>query len=149
AGQEAFAKAIEVNPAFTSGRVALGYVYNLEKKPEEALKEYNAALAQNPRDPAAVAAKVATLVEQRRGDEPAAAAQPEAKTDPKSATANELLGGVYLFKGDMASAEEQLRQAIQLDERFVPARLSMARLAVAQKKPADAVPHLQRVLKDQ
>src|SRR5262249_45232407 len=92
AGQEAFAKAIEVDPKFTAGRVALGHIYNLEKRPEDALKEYEAALAQNPRDPAAVAAKITTLVQQQRVDEAVATAQAAVKTDPNSPAAHELPG---------------------------------------------------------
>jgi tetratricopeptide (TPR) repeat protein len=39
-----YAKALEVDPKFTPGRVALGNVYDAAKKPEEALKEYESAL---------------------------------------------------------------------------------------------------------
>src|SRR5439155_167833 len=130
-------------------RVALGNVYNLEKKPEEAIKEFDAALTQNPRDPRAVTAKVATLVQQERVDDAIAVAQAAVQTDPKSAAAHELLGRLYALKRNAPAAEKALTEALQLDERFVPARLTLARLAVANGKPADAVQQLQRVLKDQ
>ena len=84
AGQEAFTRAIEVDPAFTPGRVALGKVYDLGKKPEDALREYDAALAQDPRAQVAVTAKVATLVQQKRLDDAVAAARAAAEADPKA-----------------------------------------------------------------
>ena len=148
AAQEAFAKAIEADPKFTPGRVALGNVYNLEKKPEDAIKEFDAALTQNPRDQRAVTAKIATLIQQERVDEAIAVAQAAVQTDPKSAAAHELLGRLYALKRNTPAAEKALTAALQLDERFVPARLTLARLAVANGKPADAVPQLQRVLKE-
>ena len=149
AAHEAFAKAVEVDPTFTPGRVALGHIYNAEKKPEDAIKEYDAAIVQDPRSRTAAEAKVATLIRQNRLDDAIVFAQTTAKSDAKSPAAHELLGRLYAQKKDMKSAEREFNEALRLEDGFVPARLGMAQLAVANGKADDAIPHLQRVLKDQ
>src|SRR5207244_9596106 len=67
--EDMYAKAVEVDPSFGPGRVALGNVYNIEKRPEEALKEYETALQTNPKYVPALRAKAATLVQQQRSDD--------------------------------------------------------------------------------
>src|SRR5207247_7930303 len=77
-----YAKAVEVDPNFGPGRVALGNVYNIEKKPEEALKEYETALQVNPKYAPALRAKIATLIQQKRTDEAMGVVQASLKNDP-------------------------------------------------------------------
>ena len=57
--QEMFAKALEVAPQFSQMHMALGQVYNLEGKPDAALREYEAVLLANPKHPGALLRKVA------------------------------------------------------------------------------------------
>ena len=52
-------------------------------------------------------------------------------------------------RGTERSAEKEAAQALQIDDGFVQARLTMARILVADRKAGNAIPHLQRVLKDQ
>ena len=101
--QESYGKAVEADPSFVPSRLALGNVYNLNKKPEDALKEYEKVLADNPRDQSAVASKVATLVAQNRIDDAIAAAQAAIKSDAKSPGRARAAGLLYARKNDRNS----------------------------------------------
>src|SRR5437660_847148 len=141
-----YAKAVEVDPSFGPGRVALGHVYNIEKKPQEALAEYETALRTNPKYVPALRAKIATLVEQKRIDEALGVVQVALKDDPKNAELITILASLYDKKGDRKKTEEELKSAIQTDEKYVPARFMVARLLLADKREADAIAQLQRIL---
>src|SRR5947209_8696180 len=143
-----YAKAVEVDPSFGPGRVALGHVYNIEKKPQEALAEYETALRTNPKYVPALRAKIATLVEQKRIDEALGVVQVALKDDPKNAELITILASLYDKKGDRKKTEEELKRAIQTDEKYVPARFALARLLFADKLESEAIAQLQRVLAD-
>src|SRR5262249_60799263 len=119
----------------------LGNANNGEKKPGDAPREDEAAPTQSQGDPAAVAAKIATLTEQSRGDEAITTAKTAVATDPKNPAAHELLGRLYALKNDTAAAEAAVAEALRLDRGFVPARRTTARLPLPRRKPARPGPH--------
>src|SRR5207249_6236474 len=125
--EEMYARAVEVDPKFAPGYVALGHVYNLEKRPEDAVKEYDAALAVHPRQGPAILAKVSTLARQNRVDEAIVFVQGRLQSDPKSAPLISLLGTLYQVKKDPTKAATEFRRALQLDDKFTPARFNLAR----------------------
>src|SRR5262249_43359591 len=142
------ARAAELDPRFAPGHLGLGRVYDLQKQPEEALREYDAALAAAPGHPGAVAAKVATLLGSGRADEASRFLQAVMKERGPTAHLHSLLGTVFLSQRDLRRASEEYENAVKLDPGYVPARLRLAGLALAGKRPADAVHHLQLVVKD-
>jgi len=103
---------------YTPGRIGLGHVFNAEKKPEEALKEYSAAIEQNPRSQSAIGAKVATLLRQNKVNEAVAFAQAAVKAEPKNAATHEILGRLYARKGDLKAAEKEAGAPVKVT-RFV------------------------------
>jgi tetratricopeptide (TPR) repeat protein len=106
-------------------------VYNLEKKPDEALKEYETALKANPKYAPALRAKVGTLVQQKRVDEALGVVQASLKGDPKNAELITTLAALHGEKGDKKKAEEEFKRAIQTDEKYAPARFALARMLLA------------------
>ncbi len=146
--RELYARAAELDPRFAPGHLGLGRVYDLQKKPEEALREYDAALAAAPGHPEAVAAKVATLLSSGRAVEASRFLQAVMKERRPTAHLHSLLGTVFLSQRDLRRATEEYENAVKLDQGYVPARLRLAGLALAGKRPADAVHHLQLVVKD-
>src|SRR5207237_6408175 len=112
-----YAKAVEVDPRFGPGRAAVGEVYNIEKKPQEALAEYETALRTNPKYVPALRAKIATLVEQKRIDEALGVVQVALKDDPKNADLLTILASLYDKNGDRKKTEEELKRPVQHDEK--------------------------------
>src|SRR6266480_1172455 len=145
--EEVYARALEIDPKFLPGRIGLGNVYDLDRKPEEALKQYDAALKGDGRYGPAIDAKVATLVRQKRVDE--AIRFVKAQGDPQDAQAISRLGRLYRLNNEPRKAEEAFRRALKLDERMVEARLALARLALDEKKDAEALALLQGIINDE
>jgi len=145
--EELYARALEIDPKFLQGRIGLGNVYDLDRRPEEALKQYDAALQGDGRYGPAIAAKVATLVREKRVDE--AIRFVKAQEDPQDVRAISRLGRLYRLNNEPRKAEEEFRRALKLDDRLVEARFALARLALDEKKEAEALALLQRVLNDE
>ena len=57
--EEMYARAVELDPSFARGHVALGHVYNLEKKLDDGLREFEQALKVDPKSFAAISALAA------------------------------------------------------------------------------------------
>ncbi|HEX9821415.1 MAG TPA: tetratricopeptide repeat protein [Methylomirabilota bacterium] len=71
--------------------------------------------------------------------------------DPKNLRALALSGNVYLevpglFGGDKEKAEQQFRQALEINPRFTVARVDLARVLIARGRYGDARRELQRVI---
>jgi len=71
--------------------------------------------------------------------------------DPRNLRALALSGNVYLevpglFGGDKEKAEQQFRQALEINPRFTVARVDLARVLIARGRHADARRELQRVI---
>src|SRR5262249_8781562 len=79
---EMYAHAVEVDPKFASGHLALGRVNQLDKKPEEALKDYDEALKIDPGHYPSIAAKAETLVQQKQMPRAIAFVEAAQKADP-------------------------------------------------------------------
>ena len=71
--------------------------------------------------------------------------------DPRNLRALALSGNVYLevpglFGGDKEKAEQQFRQALEINPRFTVARVDLARVLIARGRHTDARRELQRVI---
>src|SRR5688500_4539607 len=120
-----YARALELDPKFTPGRVALGNMYNAEKKPDDALREYESALQANPSYAPAIRAKVATLVAQNRVDDAITFVDGAVKSDARNAQLLTTLGGLYAQKKDVAKAEEHFKRALAVDDKDFAARMNL------------------------
>jgi tetratricopeptide (TPR) repeat protein len=145
--EELYARALEIDPKFIPGRIGLGNVYDLDRRPEEALKQYDAALQGDGRYGPAIAAKVGTLVRQKRVDE--AIRFVTAQGDPQDAQGISSLGRLYRLNNEPRKAEEAFRRALKLNDRLVEARFALARLALDEKKEAEALGILQAIINDE
>src|SRR5262249_59877577 len=66
AAREMFAKAAEMDATYVPARLALGGLDLVEKNPDNALKEFDAAVKANPKSLQAVQAKVSALLAEKR-----------------------------------------------------------------------------------
>src|SRR5437762_2066291 len=145
--EEMYARALEIDPKFLPGRIGLGNVYDVDRRPEEALKQYDAALQSDGRYGPAIAAKVGALVRQKRVDE--AIRFVTAQGDPQDAQAISRLGRLYRLNNEPRKAEEAFRRALKLNDRMVEARFALARLALDEKKDGEALGILQAIINDE
>jgi len=148
AAREMFAKAAEVDATFVPARLALGGLDLVEKNPDAANKEFDAAVQANPKSLAAVQAKVTALVAEKKIKEAIQFAESAVKGNEKDAGFHTLLGGLYLTDGQHDKASASFRRSLELDPKSVGARLGLARVALIQKKDDEATTQLQAALKD-
>ena len=118
-------------------RGSLADLYRATGKPEEALALYNEQLAADPKDKAARAGKVISLLELNRKD--------EANTELEAALAGEpnlplLAGTAYWFTAhdDNEKAFVLARRAIAIEPRYTWAQIALAHTYLALKSPLDA-----------
>jgi tetratricopeptide (TPR) repeat protein len=138
-----------VDPNFAAGRVGLGAVYSIEKKPEDALKEYEEALKVDPRYNPAIFAKVSALVQQKRVDEAITFVQSTLKADEKNVRLITLLGSLHALRKEPTKARNEFQRGPSSSTTASSRpRFNLARLALDEKKDDEAVGYLQRIVKD-
>lgn len=85
---------------------------------------------------------VLTEMRLKRYDKALAAANAMEAQQPKDPVIQNLKGGVYLSKGDVANARASFEKAMALDPTFFPAASNLAKLEMREKKPEMARKHL-------
>lgn len=145
---EQFRRATALNPKDSRSRtlLAMGKAVRETGADSQGLAELR-ELAENFESPAADMALVATLV--RKGDF-AAALQAidgiERKLPGKGLPAT-LRAQVFSAQGKEAEARAALEGALKTDPKYLPAALQLARDELRAKKPAEAVRHVEAVVK--
>ncbi|HEY8412994.1 MAG TPA: tetratricopeptide repeat protein, partial [Pyrinomonadaceae bacterium] len=133
-----YKRTLELDPTSKTSRVSLADLYRASGKPEQALALYNEELAADPKDRAARAGKVVSLLELSRQDE----ANTELDTALKEDAQNlPLLTGAaywYIAHGDNNKGFVLARQAVGVEARYTWAQIALARAYLAAKQPLDA-----------
>ena len=75
-----------------------------------------------------------------------AIAQAMVKKDPKNPTAYQILGSVLLARKETGEARTAFTKALELNPQFLPAAAGLARLDLAENKPADARARFESVI---
>jgi tetratricopeptide (TPR) repeat protein len=108
----------------------------------EARKAFEDALAKAPGAPDPLQQLVNMAFEDKRPDDALAVARQQVKAAPRSPAVHHVLGQVHQRRGEAAPAEAAHLQAVQLDPRYVPSRLELARIYLASGRPNQAVARL-------
>lgn len=133
-----YKRTLELDSASKVSRVSLADLYRASGKTEQALALYNEELAANPKDRAARAGKVISLLELSRTD--------EANTELNAALTEEprnlplLAGAAYWFAahGDNNKAFDLARRAVAVESRYTWAQIALAHTYLSSKQPLDA-----------
>src|ERR1051326_4362021 len=133
-----YKRTLELEPSSKETRVSLADVYRASGKPEQALALYNEELTADPKDRAARAGKVVSLLELSRLDEANAEIEAALKADPQNLPL--LTGAAYWFTahGDNNKAFVLARQAVSVESRYTWAQIALAHAYLAAKQPLDA-----------
>lgn len=136
----------EANPttAFTSAQTALQ-----QRDLAQAKARYEATLAQNPNDAAALIGLGALYVQLHNGYEAVNVLTRARAQNPSSAEAAYCYGLAQREWGTTAEAQEAFKTALDSAEWQVPAALQLAELAIAAKQYAAALTYVQKGLAQQ
>lgn len=143
---------------FADARHLLGLALSMIDRREEALAEFDAAIARNPRYLEAHVNRAVLLAGLGREEEAQAAfafAGELSKVDASGypaavgnrlANAHAALGHEYRQAGALEEAEEQFRRALALRPQFPDVRIALARVQLERGAPADAARELDAVI---
>lgn len=162
-GSASFTRAVPVRPggrddqqgldqATDTGdiRLALAAAYRSQQNYDQALEQFNTALAQSPDDAdllAEWASPIRPWATRRRPKEAFNKIAQEAASDPaKIAQALTKLGNTYRDRGDLAVAEERYQQALDTDPSYLGTYLQLAFLYQQQDKADEALAIYQRAV---
>jgi uncharacterized membrane protein YgcG/tetratricopeptide (TPR) repeat protein len=133
-----YKRTVELDPTAKASRVSLADLYRASGKPEQALALYNEELVADPKDRAARAGKVISLLELSRLDEANTELDAAVKEDSQNLPL--LTGAAYWFAthGDKNKAFGLARQAVGVESRYTWAQIAMAHAFLLAKQPLDA-----------
>jgi tetratricopeptide (TPR) repeat protein len=133
-----YKRTIELDPASKVSRVSLADLYRAAGKVELALALYNEQLAIDPKDRAARAGKVISLLELSRQDEANTELDAALTAEPRNLP---LLAGAaywYAAHGDNNKAFDLARRAVTVESRYTWAQIALAHAYLGAKQPLDA-----------
>jgi len=133
-----YKRTLELDPTSKVSRVSLADLSRASGKAEQALALYNEQLATDPKDRAARAGKVISLLELSRQD--------EANTELNAALTEEprnlplLAGAAYWYAAhdNVQNAFDLARRAVAVESRYTWAQIALAHAYLGSKQPLDA-----------
>jgi tetratricopeptide (TPR) repeat protein len=133
-----YKRTLELDPSSNVSRGSLADLYRATGKFEEALSLYNEQLAADPKDKAAHAGKVISLLELKRTDEANSALEAAFTAQPTNLPL--LAGTAYWFTAhdNHEKAFELARRAIAIEPRYTWAQIALAHAYLGLKSPLDA-----------
>ncbi|HEX5888443.1 MAG TPA: tetratricopeptide repeat protein, partial [Pyrinomonadaceae bacterium] len=135
---EEYKRTLELDPASKVSRISLADLYRASGKADQALALYTEQLAADPKDRAARAGKVISLLELSRQDEAATELEAALKEEPRNLP---LLAGAaywYAAHGDNNKAFDLARRAVAVESRYTWAQIALAHAYLGSKQPLDA-----------
>ena len=133
-----YKRTLELDSTSKVTRVSLADLYRASGKADQALALYNEELAANPKDRAARAGKVISLLELSRADEANAELTAALTEEPRNLPL--LAGAAYWFAahGDNNKAFDLARRAVAVESRYTWAQIALAHTYLSSKQPLDA-----------
>ncbi len=128
----------KAEPQSSMARVRLGQIALLRGDLDAGIKELETATVEQGAPIQAEMSLVAAYI--RKGDTAKAlqAAQDIVKREPKNPTAHQILGSVHAVRNEIPAARAEYGKALELNPTFLAAAGGLARLDIAEGKPADA-----------
>lgn len=140
-------QALAAEPNSTATRLELGQILQAQGKTDLALAQFDAALQIKPDLIEAEVLRILTYLQEQKPDAALQAIAGFKSRHPKSPVPDTLAAKAYVGKKDFAQARQSLEQALALDNKYVPARLDLAQLALLQNDTLTARRHYQDILK--
>ncbi|HSK64496.1 MAG TPA: TPM domain-containing protein, partial [Pyrinomonadaceae bacterium] len=133
-----YRKTLELDPSSKVSRVSLADLYRASGKAEDALALYNEQLASDPKDRAARAGKVISLLDLSRQDEANKELEAALTEEPRNLPL--LSGAAYWFAahGNYEKAFDLARRAVAVESRYTWAQIALAHSYLGLKQPLDA-----------
>ncbi len=140
-------KAVDLAPGKPEMHCVLGQAFELNGRPEEALNHYMTSLRLDAHFAPAYIGACGVLLAQAKTDSALALSDRALKTSSQYGQyLHNLKGMAHLARRETGKAAEEFEAALRADGTFLPARINLARVYIAQGKTAEAKRELQAVL---
>jgi putative PEP-CTERM system TPR-repeat lipoprotein len=126
--------ALEKDQNYLEARYQLALAYKESGKFEQAEREFQKVLRQNPNYPGLKLLLAKIHIPLNKPDLAITEANEVIKADPRAAEAMEVLGLAYMLKGNVAEAEKNLQQAVALKPSLTSAKVQLAALYMNDKR---------------
>ena len=146
---EYFQKAVAANPKSTAARTRLGQLQLVTGDVDRAVQDLEAASASDDQQIQADLVLIANYLRSREYDKALAAAKNLEKKQPDNPLTFNMMGAIYLSKGDSANARKSLEHALELKSDYAPALYNLARMDLAENKPEQAKQRFEAILAKQ
>jgi putative PEP-CTERM system TPR-repeat lipoprotein len=132
---EYFEKASELSPKNALLHTSIGLSKLGQGDNADAVNEMELGVNMDAKSPKAAMTLVLTALRLKQYDKALTAALSLEKSQPGSALVENLVGGVYVAKGDPTTARTYFEKALAIRADFFPSVLNLAQLDVGDKKP--------------
>ena len=141
-----YAAATDSKPQEAFARTRLGQIALAKGDADAGVRELEAASALDNAPMQADVALILGHVKNKELNRALQAAIAFAKKYPTNPLAQQLLGAVHVARNDPSAARAAFTKAVELSPTYLPAVLNLARLDIAEKKPADARKRLEALV---
>lgn len=141
-----YKNALEKDANDLNARFGLANAYLESGRLEQAEKEFQKVLLQNPAR-TEILLKLATLyIQQKKPDQALLELDKYHSDNPETVDSLVLYGRAHGALGDLASAEKFFTQALSLDDQAIDPRLNLAKVHLQQQDPGKATTYLEQVI---
>jgi putative PEP-CTERM system TPR-repeat lipoprotein len=141
-----YAAATDSKPQESVARTRLGQIALASGDPDAGIRELEAAVALDGAPMQTEVALILGLVKKNDLNRALQAANALAKKYPANPLSHQMLGAVYAARKDLVAARAAFAKALELNPTYLPAIANLARLDIAEKKPADARKRFEAVI---
>ena len=136
--EEYFTKATELSPKTAALRTSLGLSKLAQGQREQAVTDMEMATTLDPKSQSSGVTLVRTALGMKQYDKALAAVLALEKEQPDNALVQNMKGGVYLARSDMAGARTAFTRAAALQKTYFAPVANLAQMDLAEKKPEEA-----------
>ncbi len=136
--EEYFSKAAELSPKTAALRTSLGLSKLAQGQRDQAVTDMEAATVLDPKSQSSGMTLVRTALGMKQYDKALTAVLALEKEQPDNAIVQNMKGGVYLARNDMAGARAAFTRASTLQKSYFAPVANLAQLDLADKKPEQA-----------
>ena len=141
-----YAAATDSKPQESFARTRLGQIALASGDPDAGIRELEAAVALDGAPMQTDIALIVGHVTKNDMNRALQAANAFAKKYPANPLAHQMVGAVYAARKDLVAARAAFAKAVELNPTYLPAIANLARLDIAEKKPADARKRFEAVI---
>lgn len=143
-----FSNALDKDPNYVEARYQLGLAYLKSGKLDKAEKELQKVQLQRPGNGDVLLDLTQLYLASGKIDMAESEVGQFVVKHPKNSRSQEYQGRISAIRGDMATAEQLFKEAMELDHKNIDARLALAKVYIKQSKIADAQAVLTSAIKD-